>query len=70
MLTKADSEEIESILDRASLHKFLDGLAQICFEKAMHVDETWQDRTLSKMWDRAGSSIEKLAFSKNILEIP
>jgi hypothetical protein len=54
-------EQLEDIVDQTSLGDVLDMLSAICFEKATHVDEAWQDRVLARAWEKNGQLIDKAA---------
>ncbi len=43
---------LESLVDRHDLPALIEALAEICSAKADHVQESWQDETLAKYWDR------------------
>jgi hypothetical protein len=42
------------IVDRAGLRNVLFALEHICFEKANHLEENWQDPRSAKLWSRYG----------------
>lgn len=65
-----DLEVIERIIDRVGLHDTLALMAEICREKASHIDTNWQDTRLAQKWDRAADAIDKVAYGKTIKAIP
>lgn len=52
---------LESMVDSSSVRDLLEEIADICFEKAQHIRENWQDRVTAKTWDSDGNAIMKLA---------
>jgi len=54
-------DEIEQMVDKVGLSKFLFMLAEVCNEKAEHVQVNWQDRNLAKAWESDARAIEKIA---------
>jgi hypothetical protein len=46
--------ELEGIVDRAGLRNVLFALEQICFAKAEHLEEAWQDERTATLWNRYG----------------
>ncbi len=42
---------LEALIDRFNLPTILSALADVCYDKAAHVQENWQDRVLSKAWE-------------------
>ncbi len=43
---------LEALVDRFQLDVVLSALADVCYDKAAHVQETWQDRALAKAWEK------------------
>lgn len=62
-MTTKQKDELEQLIDKASLSTVLFALADICDEKANHIRENWQDNGLAKLWD-AGAWEAKKAASK------
>jgi hypothetical protein len=54
-------DELESVLDRVGMSKLLFALAEVCGEKAEHLQVNWQDRNAAKEWTADAKAIEKLA---------
>ena len=46
-------ETIETLVDKHGAQVVLQALAQVCAEKADHVNTNWQDRALAKDWEHA-----------------
>jgi hypothetical protein len=53
--------DLEKLVDRNELSCVLESLSDVCYEKAIHVDEAWHDRHLSNEWAQAGERIWKVA---------
>jgi hypothetical protein len=59
-MKKQDLELLEGIIDRSSPSHVLQSLSEICFEKAIHIRENWQDEKLAKQWEQTGSKIARI----------
>lgn len=57
---------LEVAIDRRGLSEFLQDVAAICVEKAVHLAVNWQDYDGERVWERAASKIEKLAADQDI----
>jgi ribosomal protein S15P/S13E len=55
-------ESLESMLDRApgGLKEILNLLAEICQEKADHLESNWQDRISAQGWMNVADKISEL----------
>lgn len=61
-MKKQDIQTIEQIIDRTSPGQMLAAISEICFEKAQHIRENWQDETLAKQWEKEGRRIARNLF--------
>jgi hypothetical protein len=61
-LSRERMEELESIIDSASLADVVEALAEIAREKAEHIRSTWQDAATAKPWDSAAKRLDAVAF--------
>jgi len=61
-----DTLEISSTLDRHGLAHLLDMIEHICHEKAAHINETWQDKSLARTWTKAAWAVRTCAASDNV----
>ena len=52
LLTKAQSKQLERLIDATTLRAVLDDLHGICYEKAEHLRANWQDERAAKAWER------------------
>lgn len=52
--------DLEQMIDATSLEDVIEALAQICHEKADHVQSTWQDSNLAKQWTKRAQKLEKV----------
>lgn len=48
---------IEELIDQNSLSAVKEAFANVCFEKAEHIQSNWQDSDLAKIWENAGRKI-------------
>jgi hypothetical protein len=51
--------QLEALIDKNTLVKALEALADVCGEKAIHIEETWQDKRLAREWMKASSTFWK-----------
>jgi hypothetical protein len=49
--------EIESLVDTHGVYTVLSAIQEICYAKAEHVRDNWQDRPLAKLWDKVGKAL-------------
>lgn len=54
---KKIEDAIEELIDQNSLSAVKEALANVCFEKAEHIQSNWQDSDLAKTWENAGRKI-------------
>ena len=59
--TNGDRLDLEKIIDRRGLQQTLNAIAEICGEKAEHIQSNWQDAPLASCWDRAGRALQLTA---------
>lgn len=65
-LSLMNRDDLEQMVDRLGLSKVLFMLAEICHEKADHVETNWQDRVLASEWIKDAKAIEKLAAKNRV----
>jgi hypothetical protein len=58
MLNTKVEDQIERIIDQASLRQVLEAVAYVCWEKAEHIRSNWQDEHLARDWDAAGKVVD------------
>ncbi len=54
-------EQLEAVIDRASISYMLATMAQIAFAKSDHAASNWQDANLAKRWDKLGVALDALS---------
>lgn len=59
--TPKEYVQLEQLIDTYGLKNLLIALADICSEKAQHVQENWGDRQLKKNWDKADDLLNRAA---------
>lgn len=52
---------LESMIDSEGVSGILEEIADICFEKAEHIRENWQDRVTAKSWEKDANAVMRLA---------
>lgn len=53
--------KLETIIDSNSVATILEAMSQISYEKAQHIQESYQDKHLAGTWTIAGNQLSKLA---------
>jgi hypothetical protein len=57
-LTKDNlANELEEFIDQHSIATVIDALREICYGKSAHVMTNWQDKNLSRQWDRVANKL-------------
>jgi len=59
-------EQLEAMIDRASLLDVLTALECVCGEKADHIRANWQDKTTARPWATASKRIGVVARQTEI----
>lgn len=52
-------DTLENLVDSMSIIGVLDALEDICYMKAGHLRENWQDETSAKHWEKRARQIAK-----------
>lgn len=50
-LSGSERDQIEGMVDRHGLSDVLEGIMEICSEKADHLRSNWQDESTARVWD-------------------
>jgi hypothetical protein len=53
--------ELEILVDRLGLYELLSELAEVAYEKASHLQTSWQDHEAARRWRIAAGRIERAA---------
>lgn len=53
---------LEGMVDMTSVAAVLEALGNICYEKAEHLREAWQDHGAAKTWGKDGKKIHALSL--------
>jgi hypothetical protein len=57
-LTKDNlANELEEYIDQHNIAEVIDALREICYGKSAHVLTNWQDKNLSRQWDRVANKL-------------
>lgn len=64
------AEQIEAMIDQASVLDVLTALEIVCGEKADHIRANWQDKVLANAWDRASKVCGTAARHASIRALP
>ena len=62
-LSEPNENAIEDMIDRFETSSVLDAIADIAWNKASHVRETWNDHNLAALWETRARRIERAAAS-------
>ncbi len=58
-MNKDDFWALEELIDKRSVAEVLSTIADICSEKAMHIDENWQDHALARAWRKVSGIVDR-----------
>lgn len=58
-MKSTDLAQLEQMVDKLSIIGVLDHLEEICYLKAQHLQENWQDRKSAKHWEKRAKQIQK-----------
>jgi hypothetical protein len=58
---RMNEQQTEMLIDRMTLPVMAAIMAEICFEKAAHIRENWQDENMAKLWDKNGEMLANLS---------
>jgi hypothetical protein len=56
-------ELLEEMVDANGVKGVLQDLVAICYEKAIHIDENWQDTALAQEWEDTALEIDNFLNS-------
>lgn len=65
-LFNSERDELEKLVDTASLQAVLEALSEICGLKAEHLCANWQDSLQARLWAQAEGRIGITATHKDI----
>ena len=68
MMSDSDHDILEELVDQHSLATVLEALATICYGKAAHLRENWQDASSALEWDRAARYLDGKASVAKAIE--
>lgn len=54
-------QQTERLMDEMTLPQMVELMSEICYEKASHLRENWQDEKAAKLWEKNAKQLEKLA---------
>lgn len=54
--------QLERLVDREGLAYVLESLSNVCWSKACHLEETWQDHKSAKVWHKIAKAVSKVAL--------
>lgn len=54
-----DRDHLESLIDRHGVALTLVMIAEICADKAEHIEENWQDTLEAKTWRKVGKRVDQ-----------
>jgi hypothetical protein len=53
--------QLEQMIDKLTTPQVFQLISEICYEKADHLRENWQDEKAAKLWDKNGNMIHSLS---------
>jgi hypothetical protein len=60
------SQQLETMIDGASLCEVLEALEAVCHDKAEHLRNNWQDEPSARAWARAAKIVDKASASVEV----
>ena len=64
-----DRETLERMIDENTTAMLIDTIADLCWDKAEHISENWQDLALARRWVKAAKRIETAAARCRDLDV-
>lgn len=61
-LSQEQKDQLEALVDSASLSAVLVALAEVAAEKAEHLRSNWQDAVSARTWDAASRKVDSLSM--------
>ena len=59
-------DRLEEIIDKTSLQYLLEMVSEVCNDKAIHINDNWQDGPLANCWEVARDLIDDLSAHQGI----
>ena len=59
-------DSLEAMVAASTLATVVDALAEVCYMKADHIRQNWQDNITSRPWDVAAGKLVKLVAGLDI----
>ena len=59
--TQTVKDATEAYIDDLGVARLLDALADVCRDKAEHLESNWQDHAAGHDWEHAAKQIDQLA---------
>lgn len=53
------AECLEQLVDKRGVAGVLEVLREVCYAKAQHIEENWQDKPLATDWSKAAKIVDK-----------
>jgi hypothetical protein len=60
-IPRVNISDLEQLIDRYGLPNVVQALADVCFEKAAHIVESYSDKPLAEAWERDGERLARLS---------
>lgn len=54
-------EQIEKLIDNITISQMVEMMSEICYEKAAHLRENWQDEKTAKIWDKNARQLSNIS---------
>lgn len=64
------TESLEAMVDKHGLLYVLVGLELVCSEKAEHISQNWQDKSLARVWNNAATVCGNAARHPCVADLP
>lgn len=61
-----DKSDIETLIENMSLPGVLSILSQVCYEKAEHLRNNYQDLETARTWEKVGRAVGKIKIKTDL----
>lgn len=64
-ISDRETDRLEELVDAVTLEHVLGALAFVCLMKADHIEESYDDRGLAKIWRQMANKLQNAAVQAN-----
>ena len=63
-------DQIEALIDAHGLYAVSQAIEQVCYAKASHLADHWQDSAAAKRWVKAGRAFDRTHTALTKIQLP